>query len=109
MPDTAPALLPHPQVDWREDCDWKSIGKEPPTVQEIEGLMTRGGFNTKYWLPDRWWFDRELAGTATGRRIPFKEGRQPASMPSPYVPANVAMEYLLRGNKMFHLNPAIYP
>ena len=80
------------QVDWREDVDWESIGHPPPTPEEIEGLMTRGGFNTKYWIPDRWWFDREMSGTV-GRRIPFKPGRRPPSMPSPYVPANVAMEY----------------
>ena len=69
------------QVDWREDVDWESIGHPPPTPEEIEGLMTRGGFNTKYWIPDRWWFDREMSGTV-GRRIPFKPGRRPPSMPS---------------------------
>ena len=83
------------QVDWVNDVDWESIGAKPPTQREVDGLQTRGGFNTKYYINDRWWFDREKAGVVElgNRRLPFKPGRMPSSMHVPYVPANVAMDY----------------
>ena len=80
------------QIDWAEDIDWASIGREPPTADEMQGHRTRGGFNTKWQIPDAWWFKREMYASGD-RRIPFREGRRPASMPSPYVPATSPMEY----------------
>eukprot|EP01044_Picomonas_judraskeda_P007593 COSAG03_NODE_823_length_5728_cov_3.020075_2_plen_261_part_00 len=83
------------QVDWRHDVDWASIGAQPPTQDQIDALQTRGGFNTKYYIGDAWWFERERTGLVEqgNRRLPFKPGKMPKSMHVPYVPANVAMDY----------------